>query len=67
MLTPVHCVVIPQIKAMSEDIQPLLSEVRDTGLLKEVEGLTKSLTQATDDLRQAIIYLVSYQFKVISN
>lgn len=43
---------LSKIKAMSEDIQPLLSEVRDTGLLKEVEGLTKSLTQATDDLRR---------------
>lgn len=40
-----------QIKAVSEEIQPLLSEVRDTGLLKEVESLTRSLTQATEDLR----------------
>lgn len=40
-----------QIKAMSEDIQPLLAEVRDSGLLKEVENLTQSLTQASDDLR----------------
>ncbi|XP_021762299.1 protein TRIGALACTOSYLDIACYLGLYCEROL 2, chloroplastic-like isoform X1 [Chenopodium quinoa] len=43
---------LSKIKAMSEDIQPLLSEVRDTGLLKEVESLTKSLTQATEDLRR---------------
>lgn len=42
---------LSKIKAMSEDIQPLLSEIRDTGLLKEVETLTRSLTQATDDLR----------------
>jgi hypothetical protein len=38
-------------KAMALDVQPLLSEVRDSGLLKEVESLTRSLTQATDDLR----------------
>ncbi|KAK9665445.1 hypothetical protein RND81_14G112600 [Saponaria officinalis] len=37
---------------MSEDIQPLLSEVRDSGLLKEVETLRRSLTQATEDLRR---------------
>lgn len=42
---------IPQIKAMAEDVQPLLTEVRDSGLLKEVEKLTQSLAQASDDLR----------------
>jgi hypothetical protein len=26
-----------QIKAMADDVQPLLAEVRDSGLLKEVE------------------------------
>lgn len=40
-----------QIEAMAEDIQPLLAEVRNSGLLKEVEGLTKSLTEASADLR----------------
>lgn len=44
-------VVIPQIQAMAEDVQPLLAEVHDSGLLKEVESLTKSLTQASEDLR----------------
>ena len=44
-------VVMSQIKAMAEDIQPLLAEVRNTGLLKEVEDLTRSLTQASEDLR----------------
>ena len=44
-------VVMSQIKAMAEDVQPLLSEVRDSGLLKEAENLTRSLTLATDDLR----------------
>ncbi|KAL1833843.1 hypothetical protein ACET3Z_003494 [Daucus carota] len=42
---------LTQIKAMAEDVQPLLSEIRESGLLTEVERLTKSLTQATEDLR----------------
>ncbi|XP_076911770.1 protein TRIGALACTOSYLDIACYLGLYCEROL 2, chloroplastic-like [Bidens hawaiensis] len=41
-----------KIQAMAEDVQPMLSEVRDSGLLQEVESLTKSLTQATEDLRK---------------
>ncbi|QCD79331.1 putative ABC transport system substrate-binding protein [Vigna unguiculata] len=41
-----------QMKAMAEDVQPLLTEVRDSNLLKEVENLTRSLTQASDDLRR---------------
>ena len=40
-----------QIKAMTEDVQPLLAEVRDSGLLKEFESLMKSLTQASEDMR----------------
>ena len=40
-----------QIKAMTEDVQPLLAEVRDSGLLKEAESLMKSLTQASEDMR----------------
>lgn len=44
-------VVMSQMKAMAEDVQPLLAEVRGRGLLKEVEGLTKSLTQASEDLK----------------
>ncbi|KAK3204379.1 hypothetical protein Dsin_018425 [Dipteronia sinensis] len=43
---------LTKIQAMAEDIQPLLAEVRDSGLLKEVEGLTRSLTQASEDLRK---------------
>ncbi|GMY32577.1 protein TRIGALACTOSYLDIACYLGLYCEROL 2, chloroplastic-like [Fagus crenata] len=42
---------LTKIKAMADDIQPLLAEVRDSGLLKEVENLTRSLTQASEDLR----------------
>ncbi|RVW88533.1 Protein trigalactosyldiacylglycerol 2, chloroplastic [Vitis vinifera] len=45
-------VVMFQIKAMAEDVQPLVTEFRDTGLLKEVESLTKSLAQATEELRR---------------
>ena len=44
-------VVISQIEEMAEDVQPLLAEVRERGLLKEVQALTKSLTQASEDLR----------------
>ncbi|XP_024025904.1 protein TRIGALACTOSYLDIACYLGLYCEROL 2, chloroplastic [Morus notabilis] len=43
---------LAKIQAMAEDIQPLLAEVRDSGLLKEVETLTKSLTEASEDLRR---------------
>ncbi|CAL1365866.1 unnamed protein product [Linum trigynum] len=42
-----------KIKAMAEDVKPLLAEVRETGLVKEVEALTRSLNQASDDLRKA--------------
>ncbi|GLT34649.1 hypothetical protein SLA2020_091520 [Shorea laevis] len=41
-----------KMEAMAEDVQPLLAEVRDGGLLKEVENLTRSLTQASEDLRR---------------
>ncbi|KAH6812733.1 trigalactosyldiacylglycerol2 [Perilla frutescens var. frutescens] len=44
-------VVISQIQALAEDLEPLLAEVHDSGLLKEVENLTKSLTRAFKDLR----------------
>lgn len=40
-----------QIELMTEEIQPLLLEVRDRALLKDVETLTKSLAEATEDLR----------------
>ncbi|KAF8396784.1 hypothetical protein HHK36_018416 [Tetracentron sinense] len=43
---------LAKIEAMAEDVQPLLAEVRNGGLLKEVESLTKSLTEATEDLRR---------------
>lgn len=41
-----------QIEAMTEAIQPLLAEIRDSALLKEVEILTKNLAEATEDLRK---------------
>ncbi|KAI3887102.1 hypothetical protein MKX03_004453 [Papaver bracteatum] len=43
---------LAKIEAMAEDLEPLLSEVRDSGLLKEVEGLTKNLSTATEDMRK---------------
>ncbi|KAG8385062.1 hypothetical protein BUALT_Bualt03G0002400 [Buddleja alternifolia] len=46
---------ISQIKAMAENIEPLLAEVHDSGLLKEVENLTKSLTRASEDLRYLVL------------
>ncbi|XP_008784582.1 protein TRIGALACTOSYLDIACYLGLYCEROL 2, chloroplastic-like [Phoenix dactylifera] len=43
---------LAEIEALAENIQPLLAEVRDSGLLKDVESLTKSLADATEDLRK---------------
>ncbi|KAK4275822.1 hypothetical protein QN277_018841 [Acacia crassicarpa] len=43
---------LTKIKAMAEDIQPLLAEVHDSGLLREAENLTRSLIQASEDLRR---------------
>lgn len=43
---------ISKIELMTEEIQPLLVEVRDSALLKDVESLTRSLTEATEDLRK---------------
>ncbi|XP_010253163.1 PREDICTED: protein TRIGALACTOSYLDIACYLGLYCEROL 2, chloroplastic [Nelumbo nucifera] len=43
---------LAKVEAMTEDIQPLLADVRSSGLLKEVESLTKSLTEAAEDLRR---------------
>ncbi|KAK6116304.1 hypothetical protein DH2020_049931 [Rehmannia glutinosa] len=40
-----------KIQAMAEDIEPLLAEVQDSGLLKDVENLTRSLTRASEELR----------------
>ncbi|KAF3637569.1 Protein TRIGALACTOSYLDIACYLGLYCEROL 2, chloroplastic [Capsicum annuum] len=44
--------VTPQIKAMAEDVQPMLADVRDSGLLKEVDSLTRSLALVTEDIRR---------------
>ncbi|ONK61945.1 uncharacterized protein A4U43_C08F35180 [Asparagus officinalis] len=43
---------ISKIELMAEDIQPLLVEVRDSAILKDVESLTKSLAEVTEDLRK---------------
>ena len=44
-------VVMPQIQAMADDIQPLIAEVHNNGFLTEVKTLTKSLTVAFEELR----------------
>uniref|UniRef100_A0A1D1ZDU3 Protein TRIGALACTOSYLDIACYLGLYCEROL 2, chloroplastic n=1 Tax=Anthurium amnicola TaxID=1678845 RepID=A0A1D1ZDU3_9ARAE len=44
---------LTKIEAMAEDIQPLLSEVRSSALLKDIQSLTKTLAEATEDLREA--------------
>ncbi|XP_068642351.1 protein TRIGALACTOSYLDIACYLGLYCEROL 2, chloroplastic [Aristolochia californica] len=43
---------LAKIEAMTEDIQPLLAQVRDSGLVKGVESLTKSVTEASEDVRR---------------
>ncbi|KAH7672749.1 Mce/MlaD domain-containing protein [Dioscorea alata] len=43
---------LEKIEAMATDIQPLLAEVRDSALLKDIENLMKTLSEATEDLRR---------------
>lgn len=43
---------LSKIEAMAEDVQPMLAEIRDSGMLMEVDKLTRSLTQASEDLRK---------------
>ncbi|KAH0462746.1 hypothetical protein IEQ34_010321 [Dendrobium chrysotoxum] len=43
---------VAKIEAIAEDIQPLLVEVRSSTLLKDFEVLTKSLAEATRELRK---------------
>ncbi|KAJ4979357.1 hypothetical protein NE237_010137 [Protea cynaroides] len=43
---------LKRIEAMAEDVHPLLAEVCNSGLLNEVESLTRSLTEAAEDLRR---------------
>ncbi|KAJ7947479.1 protein TRIGALACTOSYLDIACYLGLYCEROL 2, chloroplastic-like [Quillaja saponaria] len=50
---------LTKIQAMAEDVQPLLAEVHGSGLLKEVESLTRSLTQASDDLRRVHLSIMT--------
>lgn len=40
-----------QIQALAEEFQPLLAEAHDGGVLREVEKLTRSLTEASEELR----------------
>lgn len=43
---------LAKIEEMAGDIQPLLQEIREGGLLKEVERLTHSLADTSEDLRK---------------
>ncbi|KAG6538479.1 protein TRIGALACTOSYLDIACYLGLYCEROL 2, chloroplastic-like [Zingiber officinale] len=43
---------LAKIEVLAEGIQPLLAEVRDSTLLKDVEILIKRLAMATEDLRK---------------
>ncbi|EPS69737.1 hypothetical protein M569_05026, partial [Genlisea aurea] len=43
---------LTKIQAMAEDLEPLVSEFHDSGMLRQVEYLTRSLTQASDELRR---------------
>jgi len=45
-------VLVEQIEALAEEIQPMLSEVRDSDLLKDVETIAKGLADASGDLRR---------------
>ncbi|XP_031488029.1 protein TRIGALACTOSYLDIACYLGLYCEROL 2, chloroplastic [Nymphaea colorata] len=42
---------LAKMEAMAEDVQPLLTKVHDGDLLKNVENLTRSLAEASEDLR----------------
>ncbi|KAJ0983999.1 hypothetical protein J5N97_002355 [Dioscorea zingiberensis] len=50
---------LEKMEAMAEDIQPFLTEVRDSALLKDVENLMKTLSEATEDLRRVRSTVVS--------
>lgn len=43
---------IAKVELLAEDFQPLLAEIRDSSVLKDVEVLTKSLAEATEELRR---------------
>ncbi|XP_073058247.1 protein TRIGALACTOSYLDIACYLGLYCEROL 2, chloroplastic-like [Primulina eburnea] len=49
--------------AMAEDIEPLLAEVNSSGLLKEVENLTKNLARASEDVRMVHSSIVTPENK----
>lgn len=40
-----------QMEALADEIQPLLSEVRGSDMLKDVEAIAKGLADASSDLR----------------
>lgn len=40
-----------QVEILAGDIEPLLKELKDGGLLKDLERLTKVVSEAGEDLR----------------
>lgn len=50
---------LAKIEALAENIQPLLAELRGSNLLKDVESLTRSLADTTEDLRKVQSALVT--------
>ncbi|XP_078436439.1 trigalactosyldiacylglycerol2 [Wolffia australiana] len=44
---------IAKVEAMLEEVHPMLSQVRQSELLKDVQSLTRTLADATQDLRTA--------------
>ncbi|WZZ28613.1 hypothetical protein YC2023_012014 [Brassica napus] len=62
---------VVSIQAMAEDAQPLLSEFRDSSLLKEVEGFRKVhssiLTPENTELIQKSIYTLVYTLKNVES
>ncbi|KAG7976625.1 hypothetical protein I3843_06G159600 [Carya illinoinensis] len=43
---------LTKLKSLAEEVQPLLAEVCDSGLPQEVEKLTRSLAEASEELRR---------------
>nr|KAJ0217267.1 hypothetical protein LSAT_V11C300144400 [Lactuca sativa] len=60
-----------KIQAMAEDVQPMLAEVRESGLLQEVESLTKThsaiMTPENTELIQKSIYTLVFTLKNIES
>ncbi|XP_051139602.1 protein TRIGALACTOSYLDIACYLGLYCEROL 2, chloroplastic-like isoform X2 [Andrographis paniculata] len=56
-----------KVESMVDDAEPLLAELRNRGLLKKVETLTKTLARASDDLRVHSSILAPENTELIQN